>query len=220
MHRASPKSRKNPTHTPDIACIQQRAAYLRAIALRQCRTGVVPMPDDPALVRQWRLIKILSGNRFGASVQELAQEMKVAEKTIRRDLQTFEQVGFPLEQTEGEHGRKTWRMKAGHGQPELNFAFDEALALYLGRRFFEPLAGTHFWEAAQNAFKKIQACLGKQALSYMQTHGGRRLSNRDRRQRLHGQGRADRPVDAGHRRDEGHAHRLSDHADQLSQPIE
>ncbi len=130
------------------------------------------MSDDPALVRQWRLIKILSGNRFGASVQELAKEMGVAEKTIRRDLQTFAQVGFPLEETAGEHGRKTWRMKAGHGQPDLNFAFDEALALYLGRRFFDPLAGTYFWDAAQSAFKKIQACLGKEALRYLQTMAG------------------------------------------------
>jgi proteasome accessory factor B len=130
------------------------------------------MPDDPALVRQWRVLKILSGNRYGATVRELAEEMHVAEKTIRRDLQTFAEVGFPLEEMPGEHGRKTWRMKAGHGQPELNFALDEALALYLGRRFFEPLAGTYFWEAAQSAFRKIQACLGKSALSYLQQMAG------------------------------------------------
>jgi proteasome accessory factor B len=130
------------------------------------------MPDDPALVRQWRLIKILSGNRYGATVRELAEEMHVAEKTIRRDLQTFVDVGFPLAETAGEHGRKTWTMKAGRDQPELNFALDEALALYLGRRFFEPLAGTYFWEAAQSAFRKIQACLGKSALRYLQNMAG------------------------------------------------
>lgn len=130
------------------------------------------MPDDPALVRQWRLIKILSGSRLGASVQELAAETRVTEKTIRRDLQTFSEIGFPLEETTGDHGRKTWRMKAGHGQPELSFAFDEALALYLGRRFFEPLAGTYFWDAAQGAFRKIQACLGKPALNYLQQMAG------------------------------------------------
>ena len=130
------------------------------------------MPDDPALVRQWRLLKILSGNRYGAAVRELAEEMHVAEKTIRRDLQTFAEVGFPLEETPGERGRKSWRMKPGHGQPELNFALDEALALYLGRRFFEPLAGTYFWEAAQSAFRKIQACLGKSALGYLQNMAG------------------------------------------------
>jgi proteasome accessory factor B len=51
--------------------------------------------------------------------------------------------------------------------PELTFAFDEALALYLGRRFFEPLAGTYLWDAAQSAFRKVQACLGRQALAYL-----------------------------------------------------
>jgi proteasome accessory factor B len=130
------------------------------------------MPDDPALVRQWRLIKILSGRRLGAGVRELAEELHVGEKTIRRDLQTFLDVGFPLEQCSGQHGRKTWSMQAGRDHPELSFALDEALALYLGRRFFEPLAGTYFWEAAQSAFRKIQACLGKSALHYLQTMAG------------------------------------------------
>jgi proteasome accessory factor B len=63
-------------------------------------------------------------------------------------------------------------MKAAREQPELSFALDEALALYLGRRFFEPLAGTYFWEAAQSAFRKIQACLGKSALRYLQNMAG------------------------------------------------
>jgi proteasome accessory factor B len=47
------------------------------------------------------------------------------------------------------------------------FAFDEAISLYLGRRFLEPLAGTVFWEAAQRAFRKIRASLGKGALKYV-----------------------------------------------------
>ena len=46
------------------------------------------------------------------------------------------------------------------------------MALYLGRRFFEPLAGTYFWEAAQSAFRKIRACLGKSALSYVEMMAG------------------------------------------------
>ena len=51
------------------------------------------------------------------------------------------------------------------------FAFDEAIALYLGRRFLEPLAGTVFWEAAQRAFKKIRTTLGPDALKYVDQFG-------------------------------------------------
>lgn len=42
---------------------------------------------------------------------------------------------------------------------ELNFTWDEAAALYLGRRLLEPLAGTVFWQAAREAFRKIRAIL-------------------------------------------------------------
>ena len=167
------------------------------------------MPDDPALVRQWRLIKILSGKRLGAGVRELAEELRVGEKTIRRDLQTFVEVGFPLEQTSGEHGRKTWSMQAGRDHPELNFALDEALALYLGRRFFEPLAGTYFWEAAQERLPKDSGLPGQIGPALPANDGGLAPSDGHRRQRLFAESRADRPVDAGHRRREGHAHRLS-----------
>ena len=89
----------------------------------------------------------------------MAQEMAVSDKTIRRDLETFEQAGFPLLEQIGEFGRKTWRLE-GNSQPGLAFTFDEAIALYLSRRFLEPLAGTLFWEAAGRAFKKIRATLG------------------------------------------------------------
>src|SRR5690606_25883363 len=56
--------------------------------------------------------------------------------------------------------------QVGDKQPELRFPLDEALALYMGRCFLEPLAGTLLWEATQNAFKKIRACLSPQALAY------------------------------------------------------
>ena len=52
-------------------------------------------------------------------------------------------------------------------QPPLSFRYDEALALYLGRKFLEPLAGTLFWDAAQRAFQKIRPSLGKPALDYL-----------------------------------------------------
>ena len=101
----------------------------------------------------------------------MAHELNVGEKTIRRDLDTFRTAGFPLKEVVGEFGRKTWHIDAGKAEPGLNFAYDEAIALYLGRRFLEPLAGTVFWEAAQRAFKKIRATLGADALKYIDQFG-------------------------------------------------
>jgi len=94
-------------------------------------------------------------------------EFEVSEKTVRRDLEVFHDAGFPLQETVGEFGRKTWRLEPGKDEPRLHFAFDEAIALYLGRRFLEPLAGTVFWDAAQRAFKKIRATFAPDALKYV-----------------------------------------------------
>ncbi len=109
------------------ACFPLSAAYLRLFSrLAVLRIyGAAPMSEDSALVRQWRLLKLLSSRHYGATVKELAEEMQVNEKTIRRDLQTFEQVGFPLEEVVGERGRKSWKVRGSKDQPELNFALDE-----------------------------------------------------------------------------------------------
>ena len=125
------------------------------------------MTDQPSLVRQWIVLRTMCSRCLGATVAELAEELNVSRKTIRRDLETFQQVGFPLEETVEQHGRKQWRIDANKSQPGLSFAFDEALALYLARRLMEPLAGTPFWEAAQRAFRKIRATLGSEALKYV-----------------------------------------------------
>lgn len=129
------------------------------------------MSDAPPLVRQWMLLRILSGRHYGATIKEMAGETGVSEKTIRRDLELFLQVGFPLEELTCERGRKTWRLDPAKSQPGLSFAFDEAISLYLGRRLLEPLAGTPFWEAAQRAFKKVRASLTPSALKYVESFG-------------------------------------------------
>jgi proteasome accessory factor B len=102
----------------------------------------------------------------------MAEELGVNEKTIRRDLEAFGQAGFPLEETVCAHGLKKWRIDPSKNHPGLSFAFDEAVALYLARRLLEPLAGTPFWEAAQPAFRKIRATLGREALKYIERFAG------------------------------------------------
>ena len=50
----------------------------------------------------------------------------------------------------------------------LEFTVEEAAALYLGRQFLEPLAGTYFFDGAQRAFQKIRATLGDAALRHLE----------------------------------------------------
>ena len=67
--------------------------------------------------------------------------------------------GLPAAGDRRRFGRKKWHLESAKPPAELNFTWDEAAALYLGRRFLEPLMGTVFWQAAREAFRKIQAVL-------------------------------------------------------------
>ena len=51
------------------------------------------MHDDVPIERQWILFRALAGRRHGMSVGEMAHELEVAEKTIRRDLQLSSSSG-------------------------------------------------------------------------------------------------------------------------------
>ncbi len=162
-------------HAPEMSTvlldIPPTVDYAR-ILTRCClnRTDIA-MPDQLPLVRQWILLRKLCSSHYGVTVQDMIHELGVSDKTIRRDLETFQAAGFPVKETVEEFGRKKWRIEAGKAEPGMHFAFDEAIALYLGRRFLEPLAGTVFWEAAQRAFKKIRAMLGADALKYIDQFG-------------------------------------------------
>jgi proteasome accessory factor B len=125
------------------------------------------MADITALRRQWILIRTLCARRGGRTLADMAREMGVSLKTIRRDLDLFRGLGFPLEERVGEFNRKHWLITSPANQPPLYFTFEEAIALYLGRRFLEPLAGTIFWQAAQDVFKKLRSAFTEQALSHL-----------------------------------------------------
>jgi predicted DNA-binding transcriptional regulator YafY len=60
---------------------------------------------------------MLFARRRGVTVREMAHEMSVGQKTIRRDLELFRRAGMPVEGTTGQRGRKTWRVTGQRGLP-------------------------------------------------------------------------------------------------------
>ena len=130
------------------------------------------MAEQAAMLRQWLLLKTLSARRHGATLRELAAEMHVCEKTVRRDLETLVAIGFPVAETLAQFGRKQWHLDADRVLPGMAFTFDEALAFYLGRHLLEPLAGTPIWEAAQRGLKKVRASLSRTSLEYIEKFAG------------------------------------------------
>ena len=117
------------------------------------------------LARQWRIVKLLSGSS-GLSLDELAVELDVSIKSIRRDLNELREADIPFAESTGPHGKKTWRLDMSRQVP-TTFNFDEIAALYFGRLFFERLAGTSLWASANSAFRKIEQSLGKAGLAYL-----------------------------------------------------
>ena len=125
------------------------------------------MTEDPPIMRHWTLLHILGARLQGVTKRELARELGVSEKTIQRDLDLFQLKCIPIECVTGRHGRKTYRLGEAWRKPPLVFNYEEATALYLGRRFLDPMAGTPFWDAAQRAWRKIRGSLGETPLRYL-----------------------------------------------------
>ncbi len=123
-------------------------------------------------MRQWSILRALGARRYGATVQELAEEHGVSQKTIRRDLILLRELGFPIAAREGRHGRNHWVAQTNGSLPQLTFDVSEILALYMGRSLLEPLAGTVFWEASRSAFLKIRASLSEASLQYLEKLAG------------------------------------------------
>jgi len=157
---------------PPDYCNALPVCYAAIVGRKYLRRMDTSMPQDSPLVRQWVLLRTLCARHYGVTIKEMAQETGVSEKTIRRDLEMFQQAGFPLIETVTDHGRKKWRIESTGHQPDLSFAFDEAVAIYLARHLMEPLAGTVFWQAAQRAFKKIRASFGPKAIDYVERFAG------------------------------------------------
>lgn len=127
------------------------------------------MADRSTLIRQWQMLRQLSASRCGCCVRDLAAQYEASEKTIRRDLDALTSGGFEVVSTLGDRGQKLWRIESASEFASINFDVGEAAALYLGRRFLEPLAGTTLWDSAQSAFVKLQQQFRPEALKYLES---------------------------------------------------
>lgn len=128
------------------------------------------MNDAVQFQRRWRLYQRLSKLPEGETLAELADRFQVSSKTIQRDIATLRAVGLEVVEFAEKFGLKRWRVQPDSTRVP-NFLWDEAVAIYLGRKFLEPLAGTIFWEASQRAFAKLKATFKPEALSIIESLG-------------------------------------------------
>lgn len=125
------------------------------------------MADESQVQRQWIVLNMVAARRQGATIQDMVSETGVNARTIRRDLNVLRTVGFPLQESLGERGRKHWQLFAGQALPPMPLTWEEAAALAIAQRLLDPLAGTRWWTASRSAFQKLRATLSEPALKYL-----------------------------------------------------
>ncbi len=120
------------------------------------------MRDQSTLERQWAFIRILGAAGNGVTAQELAVRANVSERTVKRDLRFLKQVGFPFEESSGEHNLKYWRVDAERALPAA-LRWDEAAAMFIGRQLMQSLDGTWFAESFGHLAEKVELALSNEA---------------------------------------------------------
>lgn len=113
--------------------------------------------ESTRLRRALRIILLLSQQKKGLSVYEIAKHEELNVKTIRRDINLLRDEGLPIEETLADHGKKLWRITARVDQ--ISFTYHELLSLFLGRRLLEPFAGTPLFEGVHSLFQKLETQL-------------------------------------------------------------
>lgn len=128
------------------------------------------MPRNDQITRQWYLLRQIEGS-LGRSLQELIDNVpddypKNA-RTVRRDLEALEAVGFPLV-IEKRNGQTRWRLMEGFRDiPALGFSATELMALLLSRKLLKPLEGTEIAQSLDSALSKASAALPPQGHEYV-----------------------------------------------------
>ncbi len=113
------------------------------------------------------VIRLLEA-RYGATVEELAEECRVTRRTVYRDLQAIVDAGYPLVR-ESENGRTLYRFLTGFKKiPPITFSLPELMTLYLGRRLFGFLRGTPFQDDLDAVFGRIRSSLPPRSVAHLE----------------------------------------------------
>ncbi len=111
--------------------------------------------DSVILERLTRYLLWLENSRTGLTVDDIRRRDEIGEKTVRRVLSEMEKCGWVQSAPRpSEHNKKYWTIKK---PPQIEFAHDELLSLYLGQQMMQPLSGTPLFSGYRNLMAKVKA---------------------------------------------------------------
>ncbi len=125
------------------------------------------MHRNRELIRQWTLLQKVAGAR-GNTIPQLATDLGVSTRTIRRDLAALQEAGFPI-YDDTVNGTKFWRVetKPLGTLARSGLTFSELSALYFSRALLECFAGTHLLADLESALDKFDAALTPQMKKFL-----------------------------------------------------
>jgi proteasome accessory factor B len=114
------------------------------------------------------VIRLLEA-RYGATVDELAEECGVTRRTIYRDLDAIREAGYPLISEPEDDGRTLYRFITGFKKlPPITFSLEELMTLYLCRGQLGFLQGTPFQDDLDNIFARIHSSLPPRSVAHLE----------------------------------------------------
>lgn len=127
------------------------------------------MPQGSQLARQWRLLQLLDRPQ-GVTVEDAAEALGCAVRTIWRDLRVLQDGGFPIYDEPAPDGRRgLWRVEDGFkAKLPLKLTLSEVAALVMSREFLAPLGASLPGPAVTTAFEKIRGVLSRDAVALLE----------------------------------------------------
>ncbi len=119
------------------------------------------------LARQWRIIREIEASPNGLTVSEIASREETGIRTIYRDLEALQDAGFPLYTERVERSNRWAFVDTFKFKIPAPFTLTELMSLYVYKDLVRFLKGTPFFDSLESVFRKIQATLPPQALSYL-----------------------------------------------------
>lgn len=120
------------------------------------------------VIRQWQILKEIEASRTGVTIHDLAGQVGVTTRTIRRDLQALQEAGFALFDEGGEHDTKRWKLDT---QPfrtvQEGLAIQDVAALYLSRSIVEALSAWPLADELRSALAKIEGALNPRMREFL-----------------------------------------------------
>ena len=114
------------------------------------------------------VIRILEA-RYGATVDELAEECGVTRRTVYRDLEAIRDAGYPLDSEQEVDGHTLYRFITGYKKsPPITFSLEELLTLYLCRGQLGFLKGTPFEDDLEAIFGRIRSSLPPRSVAHLE----------------------------------------------------